>query len=107
MTTRNQASKLMEPLDDALSELPKFPLFRTPLKMSPKEGRPEFWFPLGGLRLPPKLDDPPGRYELEPPGRYELDPPGRYELEPPGRYELEPPGRFGRYELELPGRLGR
>jgi len=71
----------MEPLDDPLSELPEFPLFLTPLKMSPKEGRP---------------DDPPGRYELEPPGRYEL--------EPLGRYEFEPPGRFGRYELEPPGR---
>ena len=46
----------MAPLDEELSEDPEFPPFRTPLKISPKEGL------LGGLRLPP------GLYELEPPG---------------------------------------
>jgi len=86
----------MAPFDDELSDDPEFPPFRTPLKISPKEGL------LGGLRLPPGL---PGLYELEPPGLpglYELEPPGLpglYELEPPaGLYELEPPGR---YEPEL------
>ena len=78
----------MTPFDEELSDDPEFPPFRTPLKISPKEGL------LGGLRLPP------GLYELEPPGRpgrpglYELEPEGLYELElePPGLYELEPPG---------------
>jgi len=85
----------MAPFDDELSDDPEFPPFRTPLKISPKEGL------LGGLRLPPGL---PGLYELEPPGlpglyELELEPPGLYELEPPaGLYELEPPGR---YEPEL------
>ena len=69
----------MAPFDEELSDDPEFPPFRTPLKISPKEGL------LGGLRLPPGL---PGLYELEPPGL-----PGLYELElePPGLYELEPP----------------
>jgi len=85
----------MAPFDEELSDDPEFPPFRTPLKISPKEGL------LGGLRLPP------GLYELEPPGRpglYELEPEGLYELElePPGLYELEPPA--GLYELEPPGR---
>jgi len=85
----------MAPFDEELSDDPEFPPFRTPLKISPKEGL------LGGLRLPPGL---PGLYELEPPGlpglyELELEPPGLYELEPPaGLYELEPPGR---YEPEL------
>jgi len=89
----------MAPFDEELSDDPEFPPFRTPLKISPKEGL------LGGLRLPPGL---PGLYELEPPGlpglyELELEPPGLYELElePPGLYELEPPGL---YELEPPGR---
>jgi len=87
----------MAPFDDELSDDPEFPPFRTPLKISPKEGL------LGGLRLPPGL---PGLYELEPPGlpglyELELEPPGLYELElePPGLYELEPPA--GLYEPEL------
>jgi len=85
----------MAPFDEELSDDPEFPPFRTPLKISPKEGL------LGGLRL--------GLYELEPPGlpglyELELEPPGLYELElePPGLYELEPPA--GLYELEPPGR---
>jgi len=84
----------MAPFDEELSDDPEFPPFRTPLKISPKEGL------LGGLRLPPGLGLP-GLYELEPTGLYELElePPGLYELEPPaGLYELEPPGR---YEPEL------
>jgi len=90
----------MAPFDEELSDDPEFPPFRTPLKISPKEGL------LGGFLLPPGL---PGLYELEPPGlpglyELELEPPGLYELElePPGLYELEPPA--GLYELEPPGR---
>merc|ERR1711993_198727 len=101
----------MAPFDDELSDDTEFPPFRTPLKISPKEGLEGL---LGGLRLPPGLYElePPGRpglYELEPPGlpglyELELEPPGLYELElePPGLYELEPPA--GLYELEPPGR---